>query len=130
MFLKKLENKLWNKPYCNDLHFFMFAVALLFLSMKYNFFFVLLIPYMIFILKKTRYFVPIFLLLMVTFCSYELQKYKLNDLSDGVYEDRFRVIETNDKSVVLKGNTKIVVFNKENNLKAGDIIHAKIKISS
>ncbi|MDE5546901.1 MAG: DNA internalization-related competence protein ComEC/Rec2 [Anaeroplasmataceae bacterium] len=123
-----LKMRLKNKPYCNDLHLFLFAVVLLLLSIYQPFFYIALVVYLIFIIKKTKYILPISILLFCVYTSYKLSDFRLHELESKDYEGVYEVVEVQDKEIIIKGDTKIIIFSSIERLAPGDKISAKIRV--
>lgn len=123
-----LRKLLKNKPFCNDLHFFMIAVVLLLLGIYNNLFILLLILYLFFILFKTNYFPYILLLLIIVFSSYKINSLLLVEQNETTFETEFIVKDINDKNLILKRKYCYSIYNNDYELKPGDIIKAKIKV--
>ncbi len=124
--LKKL---LKNKPFCNDLHFFMIAAVLLLLTIYNNMFIILLIIYLLFILLKTNYFLYILILLIIIFSSYKINSLFFLEQNETTFESRFIVNDINNKNLILKNKYCYIIYNNNNyDLKPGDIINAKIRV--
>lgn len=128
--MKKLKEKLWKKPYCNEMHFFMFAVVLLMMSLSYKIMLIFLFFYLIFIFKKTRLFIPTLVVITIIIVSYSIRIYLIQPSNSGTYEGLYEVSEINETQIFLKGKGTFVVYNDGYNLKAGDEIWATIKATS
>lgn len=126
--MMRLKERFKNKPFCNDLHFFLFAVVLVLLSLKFPFFYFVLLLYLIFIFKKTKYFIPILIILFLVIAVYFIRKAFMQPLESGVYNQTFKVLEVKENNIILKGTTKIVVYNQGYDLIPGDQINATIKV--
>lgn len=127
MFLKKLWNELKNKPFCNDLHFLLFAVILLLLSLHHGFFFIVLALFLVFIYRKTKLFVPTtVVLVLLTLVSYFAGQER--ELSEGKIQGKFEVVEVEEEYYILKGTVKILVYKNDDALIPGDIIQATLQI--
>lgn len=124
----QLKKRLWNKPYCNDLHFFLFGVVALFISFSFSIFYIVLGAYLLYIFKKTKYLIPLLIVILVIGCSYYISKYRVEEQAPGIYEETYSVLDVSETSLILKGSTKIVVYSIDKDLKPGDIIQAKVKI--
>ncbi|MCM1557912.1 MAG: DNA internalization-related competence protein ComEC/Rec2 [Anaeroplasma bactoclasticum] len=120
--------KLRNKPFCNDLHFFLFAAVLLLLAIYYPPFWLLLGIYLIFIFKKTKYIVPIGVVLLIIFSSYLSSNSKFKEVEPGEYDGIFKVIDVQDKNVIIKGKSKYVIYEAQSQLLPGDIISARVRL--
>lgn len=123
-----LKMKLRIKPFCNELHFFLFAVVLLLIAIQHPLFYFVLAGYLIFIIKKTKYFFPITIVLLLIFSSYQIRKLALHELASGEYEETYEVLDVLTNEIILKGDTKIVIFSTQSELTPGDIIKARLKI--
>lgn len=124
----QLKKRLWNKPYCNDLHFFLFGMVALFISFSFPFFYIVLGVYLIYIYKKTKYLIPLLIILLVLGFSYQISKLRVEEQEPGIYEETYSVLDVSDTSLILKGSTKIIVYSVDNDLKPGDLIQARVKI--
>lgn len=127
----KLKQLLWNKPFCNDLHFFLFAIILLLLSINYQFFYLFLGIYLIFIYKKTKYLLYIVGILISFLIILKLNDVNFKSLKEGTYNDKFLVEDISSKNIILKyGNNKIIIYETNTELKPGDVIEAKLEIEN
>ncbi len=122
--------KFSNKPFCNDCHFFLFAGVLLLISIPYPIFYIVLILYLVFIFKKTKYLFGILILLVGILASYSYISYRLKPLPEGMVEGRFEVVDYTSGGLILKGEKRILVKDIEGKLKPGDVIEAKVKVSN
>ncbi|MDE7263785.1 MAG: DNA internalization-related competence protein ComEC/Rec2 [Anaeroplasmataceae bacterium] len=55
---------------------------------------------------------------------------RLKKKDTGIYEDTYEVIDVSEKYVILKGQTKFIIFTTTTDLIPGDIIYAKVKLTS
>ncbi len=127
MTIKKL---LKDKPFCNELHFFLLIIVLICLSIKYTIFSIFVIIYLIFIYKKTKLFIPIFTTSLIFLGSYYTQNNIIKDLGNTLYEGEFIVDEIKDNYMIIKGEENIIIFTKNVNLVPGDVILCKIQLRS
>ncbi len=121
MFWKKLKQK----PFCNELHFFLLAVLLFLLSLKYKFFYVILCLYLLYILKKIKLFLPVFLLL----CLFIIRIVVFHNLDipiQNTYRCRIESVEDNGYIANYK-NYKMKIIDKNRNFKPGDIIEYRLE---
>ena len=123
-----LKKILKNKPFCNEFHFLLFAVILLLLSIYQPIFCFILAIYLLFIKKKTKYILPICILLFSVFISYNFSKNKLKELKAGEYEGIYEVVDVEKNAVIIKGDTKIIIFSAADSFTPGDIISARVKV--
>lgn len=120
----QLLKKLKSKPFCNDIHFFLFAVILLFLSLSYSFFYIVLAIYLIFIYKKIKLFFPIAILLIILILRIVLFEINTLDIKD---EYICKIVDVNDDGYIIKAdNCKIKVIEKNIIYKPGDYISCKL----
>ncbi len=122
----KLLIGLRNKPFCNDCHFFMIAVALLIFAFKYWFFWIFLSVFLIFIIKKTKLIIPIIILLLFILLSLWLVNIpKLK--SKEIYT--CKIVEVEDTGYVgWVDGCKIKIIDKGHKYLPGDIIECKLEI--
>lgn len=122
-----LLNSLRQKPFCNDLHFFLIPVILLILGLKYYFILIFLFIYLIFIFKKTKLMIPIlFLLLLFLSIITSLKLIREFNMSDN-YQGL--ITDVDDKSyVVNSGLYKIKCYEKNHKYLPGDIVDVKIEL--
>lgn len=116
----QLLKKLRNKPFCNNLHFFIFAAILLFLSISYSFFYIVLAIYLFLMHKKIKLFLPIAIfLLIIIFRIYIFEINKINIKDEYIC----KVVDVNDDGYILKtDNCKIKIIEKDIKYKPGDYI--------
>ena len=127
MIIKKL---LKNKPFCNELHFFLMAIILMALTINYPFFILFLILFFIFIFRKTKIFIPIFITTLVFLTSYYIRSslYERNINIDC--NNEFLVLDVKENYIIIKQDIKIIGYIKDSNIKPGDIIICDIELES
>lgn len=124
-----IKMKLKNKPYCNELHFFLFAIVLTILFVYHYFIGILLIIYLVFILKKTNLFIPIVSTILIFLISMYIQKVVQKVYDDELYRGEFVVEELKDNYIIIKEKIKVVVYTKDIELIPGDVIDVELKLS-
>ncbi len=124
-----IKMKLKNKPYCNELHFFLFAIVLTILSVYHYFICILLIIYLIFIFKKTKLFIPIVSTILIFLISMYIQKVVQKVYDDELYRGEFVVEELKDNYIIIKEKIKVVVYTKDIKVIPGDVIDVELKLS-
>ena len=122
-----LLSKLRAKPFCNDVHFFLIAVILLILGLKYYFILIFLFLYLLFILKKTKYIIPILLILLLFLMVItSLKLIRQNNKRDNYIG---RISEVNDKYYVLNtGLFKVKCYEYNHNYTPGDVVEINISL--
>lgn len=119
MNIKKL---LKNKPFCNELHFFLFSIILMALTINYPFFIIFLILYLIFIFRKTKIFIPIFITTLIFSGSYYIKSTVYDKNNEIDCNKEFLVLDVKENYIVIKQDIKIIGYIKGSNIKPGDII--------
>lgn len=122
----RLLKKLRDKPFCNNFHFILFAVILLFLSISYSFFYIFLILYLIFIYKKIKMIIPIIICLILLIARIFI--FEINTLSN---KDEYicKIVDVNDDGYIIKtDNIKVKIYDKNLKYKPGDYISCNIII--
>lgn len=122
----RLLNGLRNKPYCNTIHFFGTAVIFFMLGLKYWFFLLLLVLYLIYLYKKLRLLIPTLVVLglfMVSLSLHQLPKLKPKEN----YTCRITEIEDTGYTGWI-GLCKVKIMDKNHNFVPGDIISCKLKL--
>ncbi|MBQ3253071.1 MAG: hypothetical protein IJA65_00810, partial [Acholeplasmatales bacterium] len=61
----RLLNALKKKPYCNDFHLILIPVLLAIISLKYWYIIFILAIYLLFIIKRYKLIMPIFIILLI-----------------------------------------------------------------
>lgn len=121
----QLLNKLKKKPFANDFHFFLISVILLFLSLRYNFFFLVLLLYIVYILRRTKLIVPIFVVL-----SMLVIRVILLNTATPPNQERYecKVYDITSSGVILTyKNKRIMVHSTSLDVKAGDEIICELE---
>lgn len=119
-FLKKL----WLKPFCNDFHYFLIALVILFISFKFYYFFILLFIFLIFIYKKTKLLIPIIILLAIFLIRYYFVTNSFNSSSDTLLTGV--VIDKTDKYIILKADNVKYLFYTNKDISIGDNITCNV----
>ena len=114
-----LSRILKNKPFCNDAHYLLIAVILLFISLKYNYFFILLSLYLIFILLKTKYFIHTLALIIIFISLLSFNELKLKHNENDNYIGTIIQIKNENSYIIRSGSIKILVYDK-NSYEVGD----------
>lgn len=127
MNIKKL---LKNKPFCNELHFFLFAIILVYLTIFYPIFIVILLIYFIFIFKKTKLFIQIFITSLLFLLSFYLQSQHVIIPDNTIYEGDFLVEEVAESYVVIKEDFKVLIFHAQKDLIPGNVIKCKVLLQT
>lgn len=122
--------KLKNKPYCNELHFFLFGVVLLLLAIKHSIFYIIIGVYLFFLFRKTKLLIPMLTILIAVFLSYQFFTHQNKELAFGIYEGKYEVIDVEGDKIILKGKTKILIYGSHTEIKPGDYLYAKVRVSS
>ena len=99
MSIKKL---LRNKPFCNDLHFFMIAILLLCVAINHQIYVILLIVYLIFIFKKTKLILPILITILVFFISFMSHYLFFEKEENGLITSEYLVVDIKDNYLIIK----------------------------
>ncbi len=118
----KLYQKLKNKPFCNNLHYFMISIMLLMLTIKYWYFCFLLIIFLIFIIKKTKLIFPIFICTFVVI----VEVFIINSIN---YSDKniiAKIDEVNDNTYVVSCKGIKYQIYDNNDYIPGDIVEFDI----
>lgn len=129
MYQNMLKFKFKDKPYCNDLHFFLFSVVLTLLTIHSIWFGILLILYFIFLLRRTKYIIPILVIIGTVSFSFYISKRALKEQSPGIYKGIYEIIDVTENTMILKGESKMIIYTSVSDLKPGDIIYAEIKVT-
>lgn len=120
-----LLQRLKNKPFCNDLHYFLIAVVILFISFKFYYFFILLFIYLLFIYKKTKLLFPIVILLCLISVRYTFTTIEYNKTDPDILEGT--VVEKEEKYIVLKSNNTKYLLYTYKDIKIGDNLLCSVK---
>ena len=121
-----LLNNLKQKPFCNDVHFFLIGMMLLILGLKYYFILIFLFLYLFFIFKRTNYIIPILILLISTLSIITTLKL-IRD--NNIKEDYTGVIEEidNDNYIINTGLYKVKCYEYNHTYNVGDVVDIKIE---
>ncbi len=122
-----LRNKLFNKPFCDKLHFFGFGLVILLISLKYPIFYLFLLIYLVFLFKKTHLFKPFCLLCLLLVGSYTWQDHLSKELEPITITEEFEVLEADQNNLLIKGSVKLLCYNNSK-VVPGDIILATVKV--
>lgn len=125
MQLKKL---LLNKPYCNELHFFVIFIVLILLTLKYLFFAIFLVIYLIFIIRKTKLLIPTIIIVFIFSLTFIIRINLINEQPEKIVEEEFEVIDRTNSSVIIKSSYKLICYDSDYVLEVGDVIKAKVRI--
>lgn len=120
--------KLSSRPFCNDCHFFLLGVVGVLLSLKHPIFLVGVLGYLYFLKKKTKLFLPCLFILTCILFSYFLGKQRLNYEEDGICQGKFLVVDVTDRQIIIKKDTKYIVYKTDSDLIPGDVIEAELKV--
>ena len=124
-----IKTLLKNKPFCNELHFFLFGLVLTILSVFHTYLVILPIFYMVFIYRKTKLFIPILATILVFLLSLVIQRSLIRTFDNEIFEGEFTVVEVDEKYLILKEEIKVIVYSDEIKLIPGDIIKTTLKLS-
>ena len=119
----RLFQKLRNKPFCNNVHFFMFLIILLMLTIKYYFFSIFLMIYLIFIIKKTKLIIPIFITLGILI----IELFIINSINYSDTNIIAKIEEVKDNSYIASyRGIKYQINDKNKDYIPGDIVEFDI----
>ena len=121
----RLFHLLKRRPLCNNLHFILIAILLLMLSIKYYFFFIALGIYLIFIVLKTKYIIPILTIILLIVLRYSISLIVKNIEIEGVNQ-AYITDKDDDSYTCYIGISKILVYDKSD-FKPGDIIEVELE---
>lgn len=124
----KVLKKLSNKPFCNELHFFVIAIILLLISFRHVLFLVILVAYLIFLYRKTSLILPVVLTLLFLSLSYLFYNHRYQVQENQTIEDTYEIIEEHKNYYIFKAKTKYVVYKNNHSFQCGDIVQAKLKL--
>lgn len=115
------------KQYCNELHYTLVAVILLFFSFNYSIFIALFIVYIAFMIYKKKQLILMLTLVFVFILLQSISIYKINKVLPC--DIKVTVIEEDDNYVVChyKGY-KILLYTKQK-LECGDVIDCNVSYS-
>lgn len=122
----QLLKRLKNKPFCNDMHFYLFAVILFYLSINYYFFYIPLIIYLIFIYKKVKLLIPTIIILLLIILR--IVFFNVNTIK---YKDEYiiKITEVEDNGYIAYIDTvKLKVLADDFKYKPGDLIKCNLEI--
>lgn len=122
-----LLKQLKRKPFCNDLHFFLIAVALFLLSLRYPLFILFLAIFLLFIVKKTKYIFPILIAFLIIFISLAVKNIIKNNSKRKSY---YGVVEQISDSyyIIRDGLIRIKIYEKNHSYIPSDYIYVELSI--
>lgn len=122
----QLWKKLKNKPFCNNVHFFLIAILLLLISFKYPIFYIVLMLFLLYSYKRLKLLYPILIIIIIFLFRILIDKMiSIND--NEVYE--IQIIEVDDNTYDAYINMcKVRVSAYNHSYKPGDVISGKIDI--
>ena len=123
----KLLTILKKKPFCYDLIYFLIAIIIFILSIKYPLFYILLGIIIIYIfIKKRRIIIPILALIMIFLIRITISLY-INNISEmDEYTYYVSDIKDDNSYYAYIDYKKVLIYDYNNTAKPGDIIKAKI----
>lgn len=121
-----LLNKLKQKPFLGNWHYFLIASIFIIAASENKLFFIPLGLFIIFIyLRKKQIFIPILIICCYLFCVSNLSN--LKNITDEKYYEA-KVVETKSNGYVIKIKTnKVRIVDYNNEFTPGDIVNIKFK---
>lgn len=126
----RLLNLLKKKPFCNDLHYFLIAIALLMIGLKYNILLILFFIYLVFIIKKTNLLLPISILLLFIIAHVSTLKIIRTTNQKTTYNGYILDVIDDNTYIFQSGIIKLRLNDYEHNLKPGDVLTVDVEIRS
>ena len=125
----RLLKLLRKKPFCNNLHHFLFVIILFLLSIKYLGFIPLLFIYLVYIFLKTKLF--IYVIILFSFISIRLMIFNLEKIIEIPTNFDAYIMDIEDDSyLVFYKGIKIKIYEKNHHNLPGDIINIEFKETS
>lgn len=123
-----LLNALKKKPYCNDFHLILIPVLLAIISLKYWYIIFILAIYLLFIIKRYKLIMPIFIILLIISINIITTQINTQNIENGKYEAKIvEIIDDNTYIAKINGiNGRITDYNHF--LSPGDKILLEIEI--
>ncbi|MBR3617092.1 MAG: DNA internalization-related competence protein ComEC/Rec2 [Acholeplasmatales bacterium] len=126
----RLLNLLKKKPFCNDLHYFLIAIVLLMIGLKYNILLILFFIYLVFIIKKTNLLLPISILLLFIIAHVSTLKIIRTINQKTTYNGYILDVIDDNTYIFQSGIIKLRLNDYEHNLKPGDVLTVDVEIRS
>ncbi|MBQ7641157.1 MAG: DNA internalization-related competence protein ComEC/Rec2 [Acholeplasmatales bacterium] len=124
----KLLSLLKKKPFCNDLHFFLIAIVLLMISLKYYPLLILLFLYLFFIYKKTNLMIYISICCLIIISNISILKIIKSNNVKTTYEGYVLDIVDENNYIFKSGVIKILINDYNHNQNSGDILNVEVAI--
>lgn len=124
----QILKKLKQKPYANDLHFFVILIVLFLISNIYPIFYILLFIYLIFTSKRFNILYPSILILFILFIRIIMFTNSIININNNDIIPARVIDKTNYGYVIKIDNTKIEVTDYYNSYLPGDNIEIKLKL--
>ena len=126
----RLLNLLKKKPFCNDLHYFLIAIVLLMIGLKYNILLILFFIYLVFIIKKTNLLLPISILLLFIIAHVSTLKIIRTINQKTTYNGYILDVIDDNTYIFQSGIIKLRLNDYDHNLKPGDVLIVDVEIRS
>ena len=126
----RLLNLLKKKPFCNDLHYFLIAIVLLMIGLKYNILLILFFIYLVFIIKKTNLLLPISILLLFIIAHVSTLKIIRTINQKTTYNGYILDVIDDNTYIFQSGIIKLRLNDYDHNLKPGDVLTVDVEIRS
>ena len=123
----KLLSVLKNKPFCNDFHFILVGLILGIISIKYNYVFILLCIYLLFIYKKIKYLIIPIIIFCILFFIFYVYLSVDKEYQEEI-EDIFVVVEIKERYYIFEGDYDLLIYRNDENINVGDKIRAKVHL--
>jgi len=118
------------KPFCNDLHYFLIAIVLLMIGLKYNLLLILLFIYLIFIINKTKLLLPISIILLLIIANISITKI-IRSTNEKTNYDGYVLDVIDDNTYIFQsGIIKLKLNEYNHNYKPGDVLNIDVEIRS
>lgn len=122
----QLWKKLKNKPFCNNVHFFLIGVLLLLISFKYPIFFILLFIFILYSYKRLKLLYPLLIIIMVFLIRIIIDK--IISIEDNcIYNIRIIDVDENTYDAYIN-LCKVRVSAYNHCYKPGDVLEGRIDI--
>ena len=124
-----LLKKLKEKPFCNDLHYFLFSIILLMIGLKYYPLLFLLLIYLIYISKKTKLLLYISILSLIIIAHFSILKIIRDNNKKTSYSGYILDVLDDNNYIFQSGLIKIKLYDYNHKLKPGDVLIIEVSLN-
>ena len=125
----KLLKILKQKPFCNDLHYFLFSIILLMLGLKYYPLLIIFFIYLFYIYKKTKLLLYISVLSLIIIAHISILKIIRDNNKSKKYNGYVLDVIDENNYIFQSGIIKIKLYDYNHNLKPGDVLNIEVALN-